>query len=145
MGLRMLEKDIASEILRIEKQNQWKVLPGPADTTIYEVRNGMALADDYTRAGIRFVPAIKSPGTRVTRWQKVRQRLNASLQFPMEEAGMFVFDSCHQFIRTVPVLHRSESNLDDIDTDLEDHIADETGYMCLFKPRFLLWKKDFVD
>jgi hypothetical protein len=41
----------------------------------------------------------------------------------------FVFDNCREFIRTIPILQRSETNLDDVDTDMEDHIADECRYM----------------
>lgn len=42
---------------------------------------------------------------------------------------LFVFDTCREFIRTIPILQRSEINLDDVDTDMEDHIADECRYI----------------
>ena len=47
-----------------------------------------------------------------------------------EKPGLFVTENCKQFIRTVPVLTRSEKNLDDVNTESEDHIADETRYRC---------------
>jgi hypothetical protein len=46
----------------------------------------------------------------------------------MEAAGLFVFNTCDQFARTVPVLPRDEKDLDDVDTEAEDHIADEVRY-----------------
>jgi hypothetical protein len=47
------------------------------------------------------------------------------------EPGLYVFDTCTQFIRTVPVLPRDERLYDDVDTDAEDHIGDETRYRVL--------------
>jgi len=38
----------------------------------------------------------------------------------------FVFNTCRQFIRTVPVLPRDEIDMDDVDTAAEDHVG-ETG------------------
>ena len=45
--------------------------------------------------------------------------------------GPFVFDTCAQFIRTVPSIPRDERDMDDVDTDTEDHVADEARYRCL--------------
>ncbi len=42
-----------------------------------------------------------------------------------------VFDTCRDFIRTVPVLQHDRLRLEDLDTSAEDHIADETRYACL--------------
>jgi hypothetical protein len=39
-----------------------------------------------------------------------------------------VLDRCHQFIETVPSLPRDEKDPDDVNTNAEDHIADETRY-----------------
>mgnify|MGYP003597154235 CR=1 FL=1 len=50
---------------------------------------------------------------------------------PMEDPGLFAFDTCRQFIRTVPTLPRDANKTDDVDTHAEDHIADETRYRCL--------------
>ena len=48
-----------------------------------------------------------------------------------EGPGLFVFDTCAQFIRTVPSIPRDERDMDDVDTDTEDHVADEARYRCL--------------
>jgi hypothetical protein len=45
-----------------------------------------------------------------------------------ENPGMFIFSSCYHFIDLVPVLPRDDHNLDDVDTDAEDHIGDEARY-----------------
>lgn len=45
-----------------------------------------------------------------------------------------VFNTCKHFIRTVPNLVYDETNVEDIDTDGEDHIYDEWRYVCMRNP-----------
>lgn len=45
-----------------------------------------------------------------------------------------VFNTCKHFIRTFPSLVYSESDVEDIDTDLEDHIYDECRYVLMENP-----------
>ena len=45
-----------------------------------------------------------------------------------------VFDTCKHFIRTIPNLVYSESNVEDIDTTQEDHIYDECRYVLMENP-----------
>ena len=45
-----------------------------------------------------------------------------------------VFDTCRDFIRTVPALQHDPMRMEDLDTNGEDHIADETRYACLARP-----------
>ena len=47
---------------------------------------------------------------------------------------MYIFDTCRDFIRTVPELVYDETRVEDVDTDGEDHIADETRYFCMMNP-----------
>ena len=48
-----------------------------------------------------------------------------------EYPGLFVFNTCDHFIRTMPTLPRDDRDLDDVDTDSEDHVADEVRYRVL--------------
>ena len=45
-----------------------------------------------------------------------------------------VFDTCKHFIRTIPNLVYDESNVEDIDSDQEDHIYDECRYVLMEHP-----------
>lgn len=45
-----------------------------------------------------------------------------------------VFNTCKNFIRTIPNLTYSESKPEDINTDLEDHIYDECRYLLMEHP-----------
>ena len=105
--------------------------PGPADSSIFDETNGDSPAKIQERHKVRWEKADKSPGSRKRGWQLMRGRLQAARAARMEEPGLFVFDTCRQFIRTIPVLPRSERDPDDIDTDAEDHIGDEARYRIL--------------
>jgi hypothetical protein len=144
-GLKMLAGDIAKQIREQEKQMLDRGLvstcikPGPADTSIFNTDNGVCIADDMVKHRIEWRRADKSPGSRKTGAEKLRARLTASCQSPMEDPGMFIFDSCRQWIRCVPVLPRNPQDSDDIDSNAEDHNYDETRYRLLQKP-LAIWR-----
>jgi len=142
-GLRLLASEIARGIVEREMKMNIRNLckAGPADSSIYKVENGNCIGDDMeddvrleggqTYSGVYFVPADKSPGSRKTGWEKMREMLKASIPvegMPREKPGLFIFKNCQQFLRTVPVLPRCPKDMDDVDTDAEDHIADEVRY-----------------
>jgi hypothetical protein len=138
-GLKMLAVDIAKRIVEIEKMMlanafiQTLVKPGPADSSIFDVENGMCLEKDMRLHGVSWVRADKSPGSRITGWEKLRARFMACRKFPMEDPGIFVFNTCRNWIRCVPLLPRDAANPDDVDTNAEDHNGDETRYKLLQK------------
>jgi len=105
--------------------------PGPADSSIFDEINGDSPAKQQAALGVYWTKADKTPGSRMRRWALMRDRMAASLKPRMEDAGLFIFNTCPQFVRTIPVLPRDEKKPDDIDTDAEDHIADEAGYRLL--------------
>lgn len=134
-GTKKLAIDIGREIKEIEKTSPIlkgrNIRPGPADTQIYQRQNGVCLADDMAKAGVVWTQADKSPGSRQTGLEVIRRMLKASLSWPqIEEPGLFVFENCRQFIRTLPVLPRDTKKPDEIDSDAEDHVFDETSYRC---------------
>jgi hypothetical protein len=143
VGLRMLASEVARGIKMREKLMfpERTVRPGPADSAIY-VSDGVArsIADemrdpsgDGTGNGVTFVPSDKGAGSRVSGWEALRRVLKNSLPVPPESPGMYVFNTCRDWIRTMPTLPRDELNPEDVDTESEDHIADETRYMLTTK------------
>jgi len=139
-GCKMLAKDIAKGIIEREKAGLLslsKVKPGPADGSIYDDENGMCIARDMSMVrhmgvkGVNWVRADKSAHSRVNGLELCRGMLSAVVTDHMEEPGMLVFSNCQHFIRTIPVMPRSETNPDDIDTKAEDHTWDETRYRVL--------------
>lgn len=58
-------------------------------------------------------------------------------RFAFDENGypmMYVFKNCKAFIRTIPLMMYDETNVEDLDTEKEDHVADEARYMVMSKP-----------
>jgi hypothetical protein len=47
---------------------------------------------------------------------------------------MVVFDTCADFIRTVPTLQHDPARPEDLDTKGEDHVADEARYGVMSRP-----------
>lgn len=147
-GQRMLAVDVAAGIIEREVLWGWRttrgtrVQPGPADSAIYTVENGPSVADSMAKPvridgriyhGVPWVAADKRPGSRKVGWEQVRkmiQRAKAKEGKPREEPGFFVIGArCPQFLRTMIVLPRDQKDLDDVDTDAEDHIGDEVRYL----------------
>ena len=81
------------------------------------------------KIGVRWNRANMKSGSRINGWELLRERLKNSVS--REGPGLYVFDTCRQFIRTVPVLPRDSRQADDVDTQAEDHIADEVRYRVL--------------
>jgi len=42
-----------------------------------------------------------------------------------EGPRLFVFNTCRQFIRTVPILPRDEIDMDDVDSKAEEHVRED--------------------
>jgi len=135
-GFRMTAVEVAREILRREEAMgiRGRVRPGPADSAIFdEVEPERSVAGDMARVGVTWTRADKRPGSRVQGWQRMIAMMKAAAASPREEPGLFVCDRCEQFRRTVPCLPRDRRNQDDVDSEAEDHAADET--------RYRLWSK----
>lgn len=145
VGLRLLNKDIATGIVARELDMGYYgiVKPGPADNAIWDMNNGNSVANEMSKpvkingkqySGVTFIRSDKSPGSRVRGWEKIRAYLSESVPKdgqPREYPGYFVFDNCVDTIRCFPSLPRDEEEPDDVDTDAEDHIADEIRYVIL--------------
>jgi len=63
-------------------------------------------------------------------WDQMRARLRGRGGVPM----LYFDASCVHTIRTLAVLQHDESRPEDLDTDSEDHAADETRYACMARP-----------
>lgn len=133
-GMRLTAVEIARGILEREEKMglRGRVKPGPADTAVFDdYEPGRSVAGDMLRLGVQWLHADKTAGSRKQGWQQMRQYLKDALPTeggPRERPGLFICESCDQFLRTVPILPRDDRDLDDVDTDAEDHVADEARY-----------------
>ena len=151
-GLGMLATKISEGI--IERELQWgihgRVFPGPADSAIFSEENGMCIAADMEKfvtingqryRGVKWEPADKSAGSVELGCAKIREMLGATkreLGKPREKPGLFIFNNCGQWLRTVPPAPRDEKKIEQVSKDWqEDHIIDETRYRVRFGSRVL--------
>lgn len=124
VGIGGTPKLICDRVKAVEAGLGRKALPGPADDPLWDSTRGRAMIDEHIAQGVSWLKPSKGPGSRVTGWNLILERLKASVQSPMEKPGLFVFNRCRHFIRTFPVLPRDEHNLEDVSTEAEDHSAD---------------------
>ena len=136
-GLNLTADKIAKNILERESKFPFYVNAGPADNSInnMESTSGNSIAaimSSATGGKITFLPSDKSPGSRALGHDLIRQLLGNALQPDREDRGLFIFNTCQQFARTVPTIQRDEKNLDDSPANAEDHSLDSCRYMVLF-------------
>nr|DAF04717.1 MAG TPA: Large subunit terminase [Caudoviricetes sp.] len=119
------------EIHKTEMQHPWlkgKNIIGVADPAIWDASRGESVADTAAGYGVFFTPGDNE---RIAGWMQCHYRL----QF--DEDGyprMYVFNTCRAFIRTIPTLIYDEHRAEDLDTKMEDHVADEWRYFCMSRP-----------
>lgn len=147
VGCKMTSTEIAEGAL--ERELRMKIykrcVAGPADPGIFSgfdgklsVANEMAMPirrpNGREYRGITWTPARKGPNSRIPGWKLLRSTFKNAIRIdgkPRERNGIFIFDTCEHFARTMPVLPRDEKDPDDVDTEAEDHIADETRYRAI--------------
>lgn len=100
---------------------------GVADPSIWKVDGGPSIATRMQPRGVLWKPADNS---RINGWDQMRKRINGEDGVPM----IYVFDTCADWWRTVPLMQHDSHKPEDIDTDMEDHAADETRYGCMSRP-----------
>ena len=130
-GLKWNPHEQFKKIHEVETQHPWlkgKRIHGVADPAIWNAESGESVADVAAEYHVYF---DKGDNERITGWMQVHYRL------AFDEHGipmMYVFRGCKSFIRTIPLMMYDEHKVEDLDTDLEDHVADEVRYMCMSRP-----------
>ena len=130
-GVKWIPEQVFREIHRIETEHPWlrgKHINGVADPAIWDAERGVSIAETAGRNGVYFDPGDNK---RIPGWMQMHYRL------AFDENGfamMYIFSTCKGFIRTVPTLVYDDHRPEDLDTDGEDHIADETRYLCMARP-----------
>ena len=130
-GVRWEPQEIARQIKRIESEDinlKGKYINGIADPSIFDESRGESVGVMMERQGVFFE---KADNTRIAGKMQLHNRL------AFDDSGipmLYVFSTCKHFIRTVPALVYSQTDVEDIDTDSEDHIYDEVRYIVMANP-----------
>lgn len=121
----------ARKIKEIESElENGNTIYGVADPAIWDESRGKegTIIRMFEEEGIYFE---KGKNDRLSGKMQVHHRLQFDeLGRPM----MYVFNTCKSFIRTIPNLVYSTKNIEDIDTNLEDHDYDAMRYFFMENP-----------
>lgn len=130
-GLKLTTEEVARGILARDEGE--KIAYSVADPAIFAEDGGPARSEVFNRNKVYFRPADNrrvSGNGAMGGWDEMRQRLKGRDGIPM----LYAFETCRDFIRTVPTLPHDPKRPEDVDTDAEDHAADEARYACMSRP-----------
>lgn len=131
-GLFLSPKEIAQGILdREEEERKENIrIDRVADPAIFDRSRGDSVSDMMRNCDGRGHGVIfrRGDNERLAGKMQVHERL----RFREDDTpGLYVFNTCKDFIRTVPTLPYSTVKPEDIDTHAEDHAYDSLRYMCM--------------
>lgn len=130
-GVKWTPDEQFAKIREIEDTHPYlrgKNIIGVADPAIWKAESGESVEQVAARYGIYF---IKGDNARIPGWMQMHYRLAFD---DNGYARMYIFNTCKAFIRTIPLMMYDPTHVEDIDTDLEDHVADESRYFCMMNP-----------
>lgn len=103
------------------------------DPAAFAVDGGPSIGERLAQMGLHF---HRADNKRVSQrgalggWDMMRQRLVGQDGVPM----VYFFSTCVDSIRTIPALQHDPDRPEDVDTEGEDHAADEVRYACMSRP-----------
>ena len=117
-GIRLTAEQVADGIK--ERERGEKITYGVIDPAAFQHTSGPSIAEKMLVRGVAFRKAdntrVSSRGA-ISGWDAVRARLIGEDDRPM----LYVFSTCTDLIRTLPVMQHDPDRPEDIDTDMEDH------------------------
>lgn len=138
-GLKLTADQVGAGIA--ERERGEKVSYGVLDPAAFAQDGGPSIAERMQRwsdpaRGLKGPIFRPADNKRVPRdgamggWDAMRSRMLGEDGRPM----LYVFSTCRDFIRTVPMLQHDAHRAEDLDTSAEDHVADEARYGCMSRP-----------
>lgn len=140
VGLRLTAEQVGKGIVERETGDT-EVTRGVLDPSAFAQDGGPSIAERMGMAGAWFDPADNK---RVTQrgamggWDQMRSRMVGDND---GNSMVVCFSTCTDSIRTIPVLQHDPDRAEDLDTEAEDHAADEWRYGCMSRP----WVRDKPD
>lgn len=133
-GLKLFAEKVGEGIK--EREGKEDISYGVLDPSAFSEDGGPSIAH---RIG---VPFRRADNKRVAQkgalggWDQLRSRLDGEdFGEPMGKRPMiYCFSTCADSIRTIPSLQHDQTKAEDLDTEMEDHAADEWRYACMSRP-----------
>ena len=131
VGIEMNAKEIAKNIKEIEASDPnlaGRKIRGVCDPAVFQEDGGESTGEIMGKCGVYWDRADNS---RISGKMQVHYRMSFDEN---NKPLLYVFNTCRHFIRTIPNLVYSETQVEDVDTKQEDHIYDELRYVCMENP-----------
>jgi hypothetical protein len=169
VGGKLTAEQVGRGIALRERDDLQKLSYGVLDPSAFKEDGGPSIAERINDELFKEKLAgfIGADNTRVTRqtgdaakagpmggWDQMRSRMvgtakrsesDGSIDWSTGRPMMFFFATCKDSIRTIPVLQHDQHRAEDLDTDAEDHAADDVRYACSSRPWVKSLPKDEVD
>lgn len=130
-GVKWEPNKVFDKIHEVETTHPWlagRNIGGVADPAIWDSSTGVSIEEVAAKRGVYF---SKADNARIPGWMQMHYRMAFDENgYPM----LYVFSNCKAFIRTIPLLVYDDVKVEDLDTDMEDHVADESRYACMSRP-----------
>ena len=129
-GVKLEPGEVARRIRQIEADDpnlRGKRIHRIGDPAIWMSDGTESIGDLMSRERVHF---DKGDHARISGKMQLHHRLAMADGIPM----LYVFSTCKHFIRTVPALVYDETDVEDINTEGEDHIYDQCRYVCMANP-----------
>ncbi len=138
-GIKITPREIAERIVDFEREEAMNNIrvTRVCDPSIFDLSRGNSIAEqmgptNYMTGGqCKGVIFEGGDNNRLAGLAQMHERLR------FDKSGrpkLQVFKNCRDFIRTIPNLPYSTRDTEDVDTDSEDHIFDETKYFLMMNP-----------
>jgi hypothetical protein len=111
----------------VNRERGERIRYGVADPSIFIRDGGPSIGETMA---IHKCAWRRADNKRKAGWEQLRQRLVGQLGLPM----LYFCDACEDTIRTLPTLQHDDTDPEDLDTEAEDHAADETRYAVMSRP-----------
>jgi hypothetical protein len=142
VGIRLEAEEIARGIHARETQPEAeKVAFTVAGLDAWEKGRGPTIAERMEGVKVKDRPQLALRRATVKRksgWDQMRARMRGIAALPggdtVSTPMIYTFATCVDSIRTIPSLQHDEVNPEDLDTEAEDHPADDWRYMCMARP-----------
>ena len=125
VGLKLTAEVLADGILKRDARDN--ISYSVADPNCWKVDGGPSISERMLGRGVLW---RKADNQRVNGWDQMRSRLVGMDDEPM----LYVFSTCVDSIRTIPLLQHDENKPEDLDSEMEDHAADDWRYACMSRP-----------
>lgn len=133
VGMR-LDVEALGALIQSKQAPDEDIRDSVADPAMAANNGGPSMLERLMKVGAKFRPG---DNTRVGKngamggWDQMRARMRGEAE---DRPMIACFSTCKDSIRTIPVLQHDPNRAEDLDTEAEDHAADDWRYGCLSRP-----------